>query len=137
LVKKELVAVRLEKLREYLGILKKIQQYGIERFKDDIFISATGERYLHLTIECLLDIGNHIISDYGLRKPDTYAEIFEILLENKIISKALFKELEGMAAFRNILVHDYLRLDLEKVYSILNDKLPSIEKLGMVFGCLL
>jgi len=137
LVKKELVAVRLERLREYLGILKNIQKYGVERFRDDIFVSATGERYLHLAIECLLDIGNHIISDRGFRKPDTYAEIFEILLENKIISKALFKELEGMAAFRNILVHDYLRLDREKVYSILNDKLPSIEKLGTVFGRML
>ncbi len=137
MVRKELIAARLGRLREYMRILKAIQRYSLESFKNDVFIHATAERYLQLAIECVLDIGNHVIADRSFRKPDTYAEIFEILLENKIIPKKLFKELEGMSAFRNVLVHDYLQIDLDKVYDILHKRLPSLEKLGAAFSRLL
>jgi uncharacterized protein YutE (UPF0331/DUF86 family) len=137
LVKAELIVARLERLRGYVKTLKVIQAYDLEKFKNDVFIHATAERYLQLAIECLLDIGNHIIADQGFRKPDTYAEVLEILAENKTIPKSLFRELEGMAAFRNVLVHDYLRLDLDKVYSVLREKLPYLEKLASSFGRLL
>ncbi len=135
MVREELITARLKRLHDYLQTLKTIQKYDIERFKNDVFVRATAERYLHLSIECLLDIGNHnIISDQGFRKPDTYAEIFEILVENKVISKKMFQGLEGMTAFRNVLVHDYLQIDADKVYAILCEKLSHIEKLGVVFG---
>lgn len=134
MVRDELIRARLERLRDYLKTLKTIQKYTIDQFKNDVFVRATAERYLHLSIECLLDIGNHIISDQGFRKPDTYAEIFEILVENKVISKKMFQGLEGMTAFRNVLVHDYLRIDADRVYAILCEKLSYIEKLGAVFG---
>ena len=55
MVKKELVAARLEKIREYLKTLNIIQKYDLQKFKNDTFIHATAERYLHLSIECLLD----------------------------------------------------------------------------------
>ena len=131
------MASRLEKLREYLTTLKAIQKYDPKRFKSEIFVHAAAERYLQLAIECLLDIGNHIISDQGFRKPDTYAEVFEVLLQNRIIPAKLYKEIESMTAFRNVLVHDYLRLDLDRVYEVLQHKLQHIEKLGTIFGRLL
>jgi uncharacterized protein YutE (UPF0331/DUF86 family) len=137
LVRKELVAARLEKLRNYLKTLKVIRKFDSATFKKDVFIHATAERYLHLSIECLLDIGGHIIADRGFRKPDTYAEIFEILAEEGVISSSLLKEFEGMAAFRNILVHDYFRLDLDRVYGIIQDRLKSIEKLAKKYAALM
>jgi uncharacterized protein YutE (UPF0331/DUF86 family) len=137
LVRKDLVAVRLEKLRSYLKTLKAIRKFDLDTFKKDVFIHATAERYLQLSIECLMDIGNHVISDRSYRKPDTYAEIFEILAEEGVISATLLKELEGMAAFRNILVHDYLRLDPDQVYGILRDRIKTLEKLAKVYAILL
>jgi uncharacterized protein YutE (UPF0331/DUF86 family) len=137
LVEKEVIAARLERLGEYLKILKAVQKYGLARFKNDPFIHGAAERYLHLSIECLLDIGNHIIADRGYRKPETYGEIFQILAEKKVISKKLMNELEGMAAFRNVLVHDYLKLDLKKVYLIMGDKLKHFERVAKVYAGLL
>lgn len=137
MVKKELIAARLERLREYIKILKSIQKQDLRTFKKDPFVHGTAERYLHLSIECLLDIGNHIISDRGYRKPETYAEVFEILGEEKVIPPHLLKELEGMAAFRNILVHDYLKLDLEQIYGIVQGKTKALEQLGKVYAGLL
>lgn len=134
MVKKAIIAARLERLRQYLKTLREVEKFDQERFKTDPFIHGTGERYLHLTIECLLDIGNHIIADHGYRKPESYGEIFEILAKNNIISHELLQELSGMAAFRNVLVHDYLRLDLDLVYRIIQKKLRVFEKLGEVYA---
>jgi uncharacterized protein YutE (UPF0331/DUF86 family) len=137
LVRKDLIAARLERLREYIKILKSIQKQDIQTFKKDPFVHGTAERYLHLSIECLLDIGNHIISDRGYRKPETYAEVFQVLGEEKVITPRLLKELEGMAAFRNILVHDYLKLDLSQIYRIIQEKTKALEQLGRVYASLL
>ena len=134
MVKKEIVAARIEKLRQYLKTLHEVEKFRPERFKTDPFIHGTAERYLHLTIECLLDIGNHIIADQGYRKPESYGEIFEILAEEKIIPLELLQELAGMAAFRNVLVHDYLRLDLDVVYRVIKEKLKVFESLGEVYA---
>ena len=92
---------------------------------------------MHLAIECLLDIGNHIISDQGYEKPENYADIFRILRVNAIIPDKLFDNLQGIAAFRNILVHDYIRLDRTKVYTIIVTKTQYLRKLGSVFADLL
>jgi len=128
-VNKAVLATRLERLREYLGIL--------DRFVQDPFIHGTAERNLHLAIESLLDIGNHIISDRGYPKPETYADIFRILGEREVIPPSLLHELDGMAAFRNLLVHDYLRLDRHKVFHVIGDKLPSLKKLAEIYAGLL
>lgn len=39
-----------------------------------------------------------------------------------------------MAAFRNVLVHDYLRLDLKKVHQVVRDKLKVFEELAKVYA---
>lgn len=134
MVNKAVLAVRLERLREYLDILESVLQYDVQRFVADPFIYGTAERNLHLAIECLLDIGNHIISDQRLPKPETYADIFRLLAERQIIPQELFPELDGMAAFRNVLVHDYLRIDRERVYGIIEEKLPHMRSLGGIFS---
>ncbi len=134
MVKKEVIAARLDKLRGYLKILKAVQRYDLEKFKTDPFIHGTAERYLHLSIECILDIGNHIIADRGFRKPDTYADVLEILAEEGVISGNLNKKLAGMAAFRNVLVHDYLKLDHDKVYEILREQIKNLEKLAKIYS---
>lgn len=137
MVKKEVVAARIERLRQYLKILKSVLKLNLKRFKGDPFIHGAAERYLQLSIESLLDIGNHIIADQGFRKPETYGEIFQILAEEEVISQKLMSELEGMAAFRNVLVHDYVKLDLDKVYLIIGEKLKHFEKLAQVYSSFL
>lgn len=72
MVDRDVVLARIERLIGYLGILKRVRKLGIVRFKDDPFIHGAAERYLHLAIESLLDIGNHVIADRNYRKPETY-----------------------------------------------------------------
>lgn len=137
MVNKRIIAARLERLQEYLTNLEAVQQFDCKRFVDDPFVHGTAERNLHLAIECLLDIGNHIIVDRNYSKPESYADIFKILSDEQVISQDLFDNLEGMAAFRNILVHDYMRLDRKRVYEIIKLNTCYLKDLGTVFAALL
>jgi len=42
-----------------------------------------------------------------------------------------------MAAFRNVLVHDYLKLDREKVYQVMHRHVKNFEELAAVFAGLI
>ena len=134
LVDDEIIRSRLERLRGYLRILGELQRYTAEEFSADPIIHGAAERYLQLSIESLLDIGSHLIADAGYRAPETYAGIFDVLAEQGIIPRELHRELEGMAGFRALLVHDYLRTDLARVRAVMTDKLPVLEKLAETFS---
>jgi len=58
----KVVNSRIAKLREYLKILKELSTESEKEFIKNYKIYGLAERYLQLTIECILDIGNHLIS---------------------------------------------------------------------------
>lgn len=128
MVKRDVVISRVNKLNEYVDILKSVKKYDKEIYINDPLIYGSSERFLHLSIECILDIGNHVIADMRYRKPENNKDIFLVLHENKIIDEKLRNNLCNMAGFRNILVHDYMRLDRGLVYEIINNNLKDIEE---------
>ncbi len=74
----------------------------------------------------MIDIGGHVVADLNLGSPQDYRDVFRILGEHKIVSPTLSKRLQEWAGFRNILVHDYVRLDLDRVYDVLHQDLTDI-----------
>lgn len=118
---------RIGKLRDYLKILKEISQEDEIEFTQNYKIYGLAERYLQLAIECVLDIGNHLISRLEFKKPETYQDIFIILGKNSIIPEEFSEKVAKMAGFRNILVHGYLDLDESIVYNHLKEDLKDFE----------
>jgi len=73
------------------------------------------ERGLQLGAEIVLDVGNHILSaHFGVSTQD-YEDIIIQLGTHNVIGASLREELKGLGGFRNILVHGYLRVDLDRV----------------------
>ncbi|MFH2033576.1 MAG: HepT-like ribonuclease domain-containing protein, partial [Candidatus Margulisiibacteriota bacterium] len=102
-------ARHLDEYKTYLGYLSKLKKYSKKDVLDKWYVYGLVERYLQLSIECALSLGEQIISSYGYRIPSDYKDILNVLVENKVIPKSFGKKLEGMAGFRNILVHGYTK----------------------------
>jgi len=81
------------------------------------------ERTLHILVEACIDLAQHIISDEGFREPDSYRDAFIVLAENGIVSHRHLEKYEHMAAFRNLIVHYYERVDDEIVFGIFKNDL--------------
>ena len=81
-----------------------------------------------MSIECCLDVANHIIASERYRSPEDYADSFKVLQEQGLVSTDLGQKLRQMAKFRNRLVHLYGEIDNSYVYQFIQDDLKDIEK---------
>ena len=127
MVDKAVVERLLVQLEEYLRDLDEAKlNYSLQDFKENKVIRRYTERTLQVAIEACLDLASHIISYRGFREPLDSKDCFQVLLENKLLPVALAQSLKRMAQFRNVVVHDYIRIDPEIVYSIVQENIPDI-----------
>jgi uncharacterized protein YutE (UPF0331/DUF86 family) len=134
MVRPEVVRKRLNKIDECLAVLQRLQRYGRDEFLSDPERYGSAERFLHLAIEALLDMGNHVIADEGLGVVDWYSDVPMIFLEKGLISSELSEKWIRMIGFRNTLVHGYMDVDRTIVYEVLQNGLGDIEELKRVFA---
>ncbi len=128
MVDNAVVLRKLSELGTYYGQIKEFADITIDNYKNDWKTQRIVERTLQIMIETCTDIASHIISDRGMRPPTTYADTFRILLENKIINPEMFATMEKMAKFRNVVVHQYEKVDAEIVIVILKRHLKDFDR---------
>ena len=121
------IVTRLDKLRQYAGYLKAHQDIALLKLKKDYILQGAVCRYFQLAIECVTDIAELLISSLKLRKPKNAHEAIEVLAENKIIPVRFSKRFAFISGFRNILVHEYLEIDLKKVHKHLKEDLKDFD----------
>ena len=114
-------------LNEYLNILKECSLEPIERLKKDKIFRGAVERYFQLAVECVIDIGEILISNLKLRKPEDTRDVIDILGEKKIIPDEFADKFGPITGFRNILVHNYVKIDLELIYKFLTENLKDFD----------
>ena len=127
MVDKELLSRKLSRLRSYVAELAKADDITWAKYQSDLRTKAFVERYLHLSIEEVLDIANHLISFERWREPSGYRDIFLILRENDVITDEHLPVFQEMASFGNLLVHRYENLDDEIVFGILKKRLSDFD----------
>jgi uncharacterized protein YutE (UPF0331/DUF86 family) len=74
------------------------------------------ERNLEVAAQCCIDISHRIISLTKAQKPADYYEALVRMGELGVLPPDFARHLAPLAGFRNILVHEYLRLDWDEVY---------------------
>ena len=115
------ISRKLSDLKKYVDFLRGYQKITLQKLRKDHTLRAAVERYMHLSLEIIIEIGEMIIAYKGFRKPARYREIIEILAENKILPKQFAKRFAPAMGFRNILVHRYGELDISRLYSHLKN----------------
>jgi len=128
MVDKEVVYKRLNHLENKIKNLQEIEQFSKEEFSNNRDVYFRYERALHLALEAVIDLGNHLIAEKNLRTPDSNRDVFKVLYENNFINKKLCSKLEKLAGSGNILVYDYMTLDRELEFAIIRDNLDDFRK---------
>jgi len=112
---------RLEKLRECLGKLEPLRKKRRDEFDQQPYLRDIVERNLEVAIQCLIDMGNRIISIEDTEKPRDYYDIFLILGNLQVLPPEFARHIAPLAGFRNILVHDYVSVDWDLVHEHLQN----------------
>jgi uncharacterized protein YutE (UPF0331/DUF86 family) len=119
---------KVSELETYGGQLGEYGGITLEAYRADWKTQRVVERTLQMMIETCVDIANHIVSDSGMRPPTSYVDTFRVLSENKIIGEDLSGVMEKMAKFRNVVVHQYERVDAEIAILILKKHLIDFDR---------
>jgi uncharacterized protein YutE (UPF0331/DUF86 family) len=85
------------------------------------------ERLLQVSIEGVIDMCHLLVTGLRLGIPAEEDDLFEKLQAAEIISPQTREKLKEMKGFRNILVHEYARIDDRMVYEIARSRLGDFE----------
>ena len=128
----ERIKEHLKRLNQYYLQLLDLRKLSYEDVTDNKLNLAAVERVLQIAIESCLNIGNRLISllqlEQPVRTPESYADIFAIMCELKILERPFSERLVEMAKFRNRLVHLYWDLDAEMTYRILQENIDDLKQ---------
>ena len=128
----EKIVNKFQQLDEFLKILAKISKTPKETFLKDKILIGSAKYYLQVSIECCLDVANHIIASEKLRAPRDYSDSFLVIQEEGFISSELGDKLRQMAKFRNRLVHLYGEIDNTYVYEYIKGGLKDIKEFKLI-----
>lgn len=117
------IIAKLGRLDEYVVYLQDLQKVNKKAFTSDYHFFGLAERYLQLSIEIVIDVGKLMVLSESLRRPEDNQDTFVVLKDQGILSESLTESLLGIVGFRNVLVHDYDKIDREIVYKKLQDNL--------------
>jgi len=127
-VDRDLVLRKLADLDQYLGQIAEYRNITAEQYREDWKTQRIIERTLQMAIEVCLDVATHIIADRGLRVPTTYAEAFEVLGEAGLLGPVMRDAMIRMSRFRNLIVHEYARVDPAMVVRIVREHLADLAR---------
>lgn len=101
------------------------EEYGGDerRLLDDITRQDSIILNLQRACEAAIDLAMHVVRVRRLGIPQETRESFEMLRDTGLLDAGLTVRMTGMVGFRNVAVHDYRKLDLQVVKSIVTEHL--------------
>lgn len=105
--------------------LKNISIYDLRRSVKDQWSIFYG---LQISIQMIIDIGNHILAGLKENQIEEYIDIIDKLGEREIIPEEFAKRIRGITGLRNLLVHEYGIIDIEKIYNLLQHNISDFEE---------
>jgi uncharacterized protein YutE (UPF0331/DUF86 family) len=118
--KKESIERCIKQIRTYY----RLPANGL--FEEDYLRQDAIALNLQRACEQCIDLANHTIRKRKLGLPKESRDSFRLLADNHIIPRELAGRLEGMVGFRNVLVHEYQRLDIRLMVDVIENRLDDL-----------
>lgn len=118
--KKESIERCIKQIRTYYGLPSEVPFAENNLRQDAVALN------LQRACEQCIDLANYVIKVRKLGLPKESKESFQLLAANHIIPGDLAKRLEGMVGFRNVLVHEYQRIDIQLMIDVIENRLDDL-----------
>jgi uncharacterized protein YutE (UPF0331/DUF86 family) len=111
--------------------LKRIQErsaVSLDVFKEDKDQQDIVLFNLQMAIQNSVDLASRIVSEEALGVPASASEVFYLLEENGYLDAQLTEKMVKAVGFKNLIVHEYTRLDLEQVLQIAQKDISDLKE---------
>ena len=134
MVDRDLILAKAGSVKRHLNRIKAKSDSDMATFMQDLDRQESVAFNMHLAVQNCMDIAAHIISEEGLGVPGSAAEMFYLLQENGFLSADLTQKMVKATGFRNLLVHEYEKIDLQRLYHAAENNVDGLtEFLAAVF----
>lgn len=112
---------RLMRLETHVRELQRFRErYASDDVRQDAHLDWALRYGLFEAIQIVIDISCHVVNRHHLGAPASYAECVELLRRAGYLEEDLAAAVARMVGLRNILVHEYVRVDPERLYELLS-----------------
>jgi uncharacterized protein YutE (UPF0331/DUF86 family) len=113
--------------KKHIARARSLSGQSLEAFLEDLDTQDIALFNLQLAIQHCIDIAAHIISSQGLAVPGSTNEMFYCLEENGYLDRELVEKMVKASGLRNLIVHEYGKLDLEMIYEIIRHDIRDLD----------
>ena len=110
MVDRDRILAKLDDLDHYLNELRGIAPTTVEEYRR-VEKRRACERLVQIAVEAAIDVCQQLVSGLRLGLPGEEDDLFKKLQEAGLLSAAMTRALKEMKGCRNILVHEYGRVD--------------------------
>ena len=128
MIDKNLIMAKAGKVDAHLRRIKAKRSAKLEEFLGDLDIQESILFNLQMAVQNCIDIAAHVISDDELGVAGSTNEMFYILQENGYLTQELTDKMVAAVDFRNLVIHEYAKIDLKKVYQIAHEDVDDLEE---------
>lgn len=120
---------KIIEIEKFLEELESALPLSLKDYKQDYKVKAIGERYFEKIVEAVVDLAFLVVKEKKLKQPEYEKEVFGILSNNNILSQELSKRLQGAKGMRNIISHQYGKInDAQVFHSLTEELIPDVQQ---------
>jgi len=116
MIDRDLVLAKAGSVKRHIDRIKAKSVADMAIFLRDLDRQESVAFNMHLAIQNCMDIAAHIISEEGMGLPSSAGDMFFLLHENGYLSAELAERMVKAVGFRNLLVHEYEKIDLQRLH---------------------
>jgi len=117
MLNKNFIEKKVALIEEDIYRLKNLSNISMKEIISSYEKQAVIERLIEKIITRAIDINQHLIKSLEEKSiPDNYKDTFLILADLKIFSRKFGENISKSVGLRNILIHDYDKIDYNMLY---------------------
>lgn len=128
MVDRNILVAKVTTIEKCLNKVKEKRSPSLELFKADEDCQDIVLFNLMQAIQGCVDLAAHVVSDEGYGMAGSMNEFFYLLNGRGVISVELQENMIKAVGFRNLVVHEYAKLDMNLVYEIATKGLSDLEE---------
>lgn len=128
MVDSDLILAKAGSVKSHLNRVIEKRNVDLDGFLKDIDRQESILFNIQMAVQNCIDIAAHIISEEGLGVPGSTTEMFYLLEKQGYLNQDLTGTMVKAVGFRNLIVHEYGKIELEQVYEIAKDNIIDLNK---------
>ncbi len=128
----DIIWSKISSMERHVERVKAKRAVSLEQFLRDLDRQESILFNMQMAIQNCIDIAAHLVSEKGCGVAGSTNELFYLLEEHGLLSTPLTEKMTRAVGFRNLIVHEYGKVDLSVVFRVCHENLSDLEEFARV-----